>query len=116
MAQRRDTRKGHPQPPSASAGIETGRTRSEIDQGRFRDKIPAEDPATVPLGADAEAGGAPMPADPIREERRAEPGHAPTGHPAGPVPSAKRGMTTLVLTLVGVVVLGILVLLLAGVI
>lgn len=113
MAQRRDTRKGHPPPPSP-AGVETGRTRSEIDQGRFRDKIPAEDPAAVPLGTDAEAGGAPMPAGPTREEPRAEPGHAPAGHPAGPVPSAKQGMTTLVLTLVGIVVLGILVLMLVG--
>jgi hypothetical protein len=114
MIQRRDTREGHPQPPPAPAGAETDRIRSRIDQGRFRDKIPAEDPAAVPLGTDAEAGGAPMPAEPVRDEPPAGPGHAPAGHAAGPVPGAGRRMTALALTLVGVVVLGILVILLAG--
>lgn len=114
MAQRRDTRKGHPQPPTTPIDIETGRVRSEIDEGRFRDKIPAEDPATVPLGTDAEAGGAPTSATAARRPGRVEPGHAPTGHPAGSVPTRRRGMITLVSALVGVVLLGILVLLLIG--
>ncbi|HEV7369107.1 hypothetical protein [Arenibaculum sp.] len=114
MAQRRDTRKGHPQPPATPVDMETGRVRSEIDQGRFRDKIPAEDPATVPLGTDAEAGGARMSATAAGRPGRAEPGHAPTGHPAGSVPTRRKGMMTLVSAAVGIVLLGILVLLLIG--
>jgi len=52
----------------------TDQLRSRVDAGETGDKISFPDPATVPLGADAEAGGSP----PTAAERKLE-AQRPTG-------------------------------------
>ena len=52
--------------PNGTHAIEQ-RLRADIDSGRTGDKIEASDPATVPLGTDAEAGGTPT--DPAAASR-----------------------------------------------
>jgi hypothetical protein len=44
--------------------------RARIDRGDTGDKIAVDDPAAVPLGTDAEAGGAPTPAEDIARSAR----------------------------------------------
>lgn len=46
--------------------------RDDIDSGRTGDKIDASDPATVPLGTDAEAGGTPTNPKAASAARQAE--------------------------------------------
>jgi len=46
--------------------------RADIDSGRTGDKVDASDPATVPLGTDAEAGGPPTDAKAASHARHAE--------------------------------------------
>ena len=48
------------------------RLRADIDNGRTGDKVDASDPATVPLGTDAEAGGAPTDSKAASSARQAE--------------------------------------------
>ena len=46
--------------------------RADIDSGRTGDKVDASDPATVPLGTDAEAGGTPTDSAAASSTRQAE--------------------------------------------
>lgn len=46
--------------------------RAEIDAGHTGDKHPHSDVATVPFGADAEAGGHPTPAEALKKARDQE--------------------------------------------
>lgn len=48
------------------------RLREDIDSGRTGTKVDASDPATVPLGTDAEAGGTPTDSTAASTARRAE--------------------------------------------
>lgn len=51
--------------------------RADIDSGRTGDKVDHPDPATAPLGTDAEAGGAATAfPDERRSSRHKRPGHA----------------------------------------
>ena len=61
----------------------TGQLRHSIDSGETGETVNFPDPAAVPLGADAEAGGA----APTAAERRAAPVQWPEGQPS---PSAHR--------------------------
>jgi len=56
------------------------RLRAEIDAGNTGDKVPASDPAMVPLGADDEAAGSPPAAEAVAQARRYETS-APVGQP-----------------------------------
>lgn len=49
------------------------RLRRDIDEGYARDKVACRDPAIAPLGADAEAGGAPPSATEIQDASREGP-------------------------------------------
>ena len=72
----------------------TDQLRDDIDKGRTGEKIAMPDPATVPLGTDAEAGGSP----PTPQERKLEEAvkpRAPKGESA-PLPG---GMVYLLLVL-----------------
>ena len=51
----------------------TDQLRNRIDQGETGEKIAVPDPATAPLGTDAEAGGSP----PTAKERKLEAASAP---------------------------------------
>jgi hypothetical protein len=46
--------------------------RADIDGGRTGDKVEAPDPAAVPLGADEEAAGAPVPPHAVKAARDME--------------------------------------------
>ena len=46
-------------PDRTGKGTNAQQVRDDIDAGRMRDKVDHPDPATAPLGTDAEAGGAP---------------------------------------------------------
>lgn len=116
MAEQRNGPAAGPDPTARPAGTEGGQVRAETDAGRLRDKIPVEDPATAPLGTDTEAGGARAPAPSAADPRRPDAqSRWPEGQRAGPVPSRGRNMSALGLGLGGVLVLGILVLLIAGI-
>lgn len=47
----------HPHPHPHAAHAPEQRLREDIDSGETGDKVDATDPAAVPLGTDAEAGG-----------------------------------------------------------
>jgi hypothetical protein len=46
--------------------------RQDVDSGATGDKVPVLDPATAPLGTDAEAAGAPPPPEMVAALRQAE--------------------------------------------
>ena len=54
-------------------GATAEQLRADIDNGRMSDMISGSHPATVPLGADEEAAGTPIPAATIAVARRQEP-------------------------------------------
>lgn len=54
----------------------TDQLRNRIDQGLTGEKVAMPDPATVPLGTDAEAGGAPPTVAERALEAKATPRHA----------------------------------------
>lgn len=56
------------------------RLRADIDSGRTGDKVAASDPAAVPLGTDAEAGGVPTDAGAASRARQAELDRVETPH------------------------------------
>ena len=79
MTDPRPVRKPVPEPTAESL-------RADIDRGLTGDKVPGSDPAAVPLGTDAEAGGAPpTPAEVALEARsrtlRPPPERAGVPHP-----------------------------------
>jgi hypothetical protein len=89
------------------------RDRVRTDRGRTGDKVPARDPATVPISADAETGGART--DPSAERadgsRRAAIGDRVAGEPisgAARLTQGRGSRPSLLLwsALVGAVVLG----------
>lgn len=63
----------------------TDQLRSAIDSGATGEKIGAPDPATVPLGTDAEAGGSPPTAKERRLEAQSQTAPAPRHPPSGTV-------------------------------
>lgn len=56
-------------PDRAGKGANAQQVRDDIDAGRTRDKVDHPDPATAPLGTDAEAGGAPASMQSTRADR-----------------------------------------------
>lgn len=65
-------------PDRSGKGANAQQVRDDIDAGRTRDKIDHPDPATAPLGTDAEAGGAPAPVQPRSTDRQPAHGEAPS--------------------------------------
>ncbi|SFP88364.1 hypothetical protein [Tranquillimonas alkanivorans] len=61
-----DENKNHEPPGTAD------RLRKEIDSGKAGDKTPFQDPATAPLGTDAEASGNPPTREEVERARAAE--------------------------------------------
>lgn len=59
-----------PQPAPADQSGTTEQLRADIDRGETRDKVAFSDPATAPLGTDAEAGGTPTSPTALAAERR----------------------------------------------
>ena len=55
-----------------SGGAEAARLRDDIDRGATGEKIAFSDPAAVPLGTDAEAGGTPTDPAAMAGAREAE--------------------------------------------
>lgn len=51
--------------------------RRDIDRGRTGDKVDHPDPAAVPLGADEEAAGTPVPPSAVAEAHREEVANGP---------------------------------------
>jgi hypothetical protein len=94
--------------PSPSRKESAEQLRRDIDRGLTGDKIPAQDPAAVPLGTDDEAAGMPPTPDEVREARSREAiGRPPdTGLARGPetadprTPQALRPIYSLVLLFV----------------
>ena len=85
----------------------TDQLRNNIDAGQTGEKIAMPDPATVPLGTDAEAGGSP----PTAKERQLEAAVAPKA-PAGENSRALPGgmiylvlVALLAIALIGIVML-----------
>ena len=84
--------------------------RDDIDNGRTHDKVANSDPAAVPLGADAEAGGAPPTPEQVSTARRHE---ATRGVPEQPSASraasqtTKRPNMTIIWAVIAVVVIAI---------
>jgi hypothetical protein len=72
----------------------TDQLRDDIDKGRTGEKISMPDPATVPLGTDAEAGGSP----PTPQERKLE-AASQTRAPKGEGGALPGGMIYLILVL-----------------
>jgi hypothetical protein len=123
MADRIDQPHGHShgQPqgvPMPGAAIESAQTRAATDKGALRDKIPVEDPATAPMGTDSESSGV-RPQGLAAQAGAATPPDTasdwPEGQRAGPVPSTSASMGALVGGLVLALVVGAVVLFLAGV-
>ncbi len=79
----------------------TDQLRDDIDKGRTGEKIAMPDPATVPLGTDAEAGGSP----PTPQERKLEAQSALTSPGGEPRPTIPGGMIYLLLVAVLAIVL-----------
>jgi hypothetical protein len=99
--------------PADPAAMENVETRARTDRGNLGDKVPVADPATAPLGTDAETGGAhaaPAPAPDL-----GTPARHPRGQAAGEVPTRGYAMSGAVWGLVGAAVLGAIILLAAGV-
>ncbi len=102
----------------SGAAFESHQTRDATDKGALRDKIAVEDPATVPMGTDSETSG-------VRTQVMANQAGAstpssaksdwPTGHRAGPVPSTTSSMGAMVGGIAVALVIGLVVLLIAGV-
>lgn len=65
------------EPERASRGCWPDRVRGDIDAGRTGDKAGGFDPAAAPLGADDEAGGAPLDLEFIARVRDMELAAAP---------------------------------------
>lgn len=59
-------------PVTLHGGAEAARLRDDIDRGATGDKIAFSDPAAVPLGTDAEAGGTPTDPAAMAAARKAE--------------------------------------------
>lgn len=70
----------------------TDQLRNRIDQGLTGEKVAMPDPATVPLGTDAEAGGSP----PTPKERKLEAASAPQ-EPTASRPNAPGSLVYLAL-------------------
>lgn len=84
-----------------SGGSEAARLRDDIDRGATGEKIPFSDPAAVPLGTDAEAGGTPTDPVAIAHAREAEiaarESRAPQTTPAERQRTRGPGISTLLL-------------------
>jgi hypothetical protein len=74
-----DDRRNDREPPTAD------RLRADIDRGATGEKVDHPDPAAVPMGVDAEAGGHSPSPDERRLEALSRP-HAPAPPPAAPRP------------------------------
>ena len=96
-----------PPPPGARSNPDA--LRADIDSGATGDKVPMTDPATAPLGADAEASGVPTPPEAVAEVRRIERETAPRRSPLDPTDrrNEDRSGWRLVGILVALVLLGI---------
>ncbi len=64
-----------------SGGAEAARLRDDIDRGATGEKIAFSDPAAVPLGTDAEAGGTPTDPAAMAGARKAEGAARESSHP-----------------------------------
>ncbi len=94
--------------------VETGKVRAQTDSGMLGDKIPVSDPATAPLGPDAEASGA-RPIDQATPAvSDAAPSRWPQGHRGGPVPGAGINVSAALIGFLAVVLVGGAVLYLLG--
>lgn len=89
-------------------------TRERTDKGLLGDKIPVEDPATAPLGTDAEAGGAPSAAATHRSGLDG-PARYPEGQAAGEVPARGSVTSGALWGVIGAVVLLLVILLAADI-
>ena len=70
MAQDRKASRPDDTSGGADSPANSQQVRDDIDAGRMRDKVDHPDPATAPLGTDAEAGGAPASAQSPQADRR----------------------------------------------
>ncbi len=114
MAERTDPADEAPSGPT----YESLQTRDATDKGALRDKIPVEDPATAPMGTDAETSG--VRPQVMANQAGASPpssaqSHWPDGRRAGPVPSTNASMGAMVGGIAVALVVGLVVLLIAGV-
>jgi hypothetical protein len=78
----------------------TDQLRDDIDKGRTGEKIAMPDPATAPLGTDAEAGGSP----PTPQERKLEKQSAPWSPGGEGRPAVSGGVIYLLLIVVVAIV------------
>jgi hypothetical protein len=78
--------------------------RERIDRGETGDKKAAADPATVPLGTDAEAGGAPTSREHVARSYAAERGGAPERRAAQGRAVERPGRTLAIAGIAGVAV------------
>lgn len=85
--QRRTRRRSSSRHPAAAQS----QVRSQIDQGKFRDKVAAADPAIAPLGTDSEAGGHSPAPDSVETAAPGTPAHGPPERHAGPRPRKWEG-------------------------
>jgi hypothetical protein len=83
-----DSRTAPPDATPDAAGA--ARLREHIDRGGSGDKVAFSDPATAPLGTDAEAGGAPPTRAEVALAAEAEKGRAPEAQ-AKPGPAERQG-------------------------
>lgn len=78
--------------------------RDDIDAGRTRDKVDHPDPATAPLGTDAEAGGAPAPVQPRSTDRQPTQDETPASNRRFGAPRPETARPWLIAALVAIVV------------
>ncbi|WP_207481628.1 hypothetical protein [Arenibaculum pallidiluteum] len=98
--------------------LESEQVRAATDRGALRDKIPVEDPATAPLGTDAESSGV-RPQVAASRAGLKDPGPESSrwraGFRAGPVPDTATSMGAMLVGVALAVVLVLVVAVVAGV-
>ena len=92
-------------PDRTGKGANAQQVRDDIDAGRTRDKVDHPDPATAPLGTDAEAGGAPAPVQPTSSNRQPSQREAPAGSRRFGAPRTQAARPWLIAALVAIVVI-----------
>ena len=110
MAQNRKPPRPNETSDRAGGRENSQQVRDDIDAGRTRDKVDHPDPATAPLGTDAEAGGAPASAQSTRTDRQPATGDAARQdrREHGPVPrkAARPGLIAILVAIVVIAGIG----------
>lgn len=104
MAEQRNGNRPGPKVTEQASGKTptTEQLRADIDEGRTRDKVDHPDPATAPLGTDAEAAGAPPSRQSVAADRERAHANERPRDGQGPPPG---GRPWLIWAIVAVVVI-----------